>query len=395
MGRKQMDLKEALLNLQSRIEKYQGSGQTADMTETETRRLLVDPLVQALGWDTEKLECVRQGWRGAKSAGDQREADYALFVEGQKKPAVLVEAKRFRTVLDRGQPLTQTLTYAFLNGVEWCVLTNGRSVTVYDAFSRDSVKDRLLFEAIELDRLDSAEGVSSDRAAALLAMFTPEGLRANRPADFRESHRLKADVVSCVEEMLRKPSPPLVKLVAKALEDRYGLPQIGDCLKGLRLLRGDTQLPLRRGRHKATPEPDRVIKRRARRGSKQAERLEHWAKLDTIICPAREGGFKEEFLARKRWFAIRINPDRIPYIKYIAVYRTRPVAAITHYGKVEAIEPWENSGKYIVKLKYRAKEIGPIPGSRSKKGAKGVQAPRFTSFEALSSAKTLDDCVAE
>lgn len=388
-----MDLRGALLDLQARIQKYCQSGQAADMTETETRRLLVDPLIHALGWDTERLECVRQGWRGAKSAGDQREADYALFLEDRKKPAVLVEAKRFRIVLERGKPLTQTLTYAFLNGVEWCVLTNGRCVAVYDAFSRDPVKDRLLFQPIEFDRLDTPEGIPSDRAAELLAMFTPEGLRANRPAEFRESHRLKGDVFSCLQEMLRETSPPLVKLVAKALEDRYDVAQVGDCLAGLRLLQGDTQLPGRRTRRRGAGEPGRAVKDRAPRGTKKAERLERWARLDTIICPAREDGFREEFLGRKRWFAIRINPARIPHIKYIAMYRRHPVSAITHYGKVESIEPWEDSGKYIVKLKYRAKKIAPIPGYRSK--GSGVQSPRFTTFAALSSAKTLGDCDVE
>lgn len=390
-----MSIAEALLKLKARIHKYSESSQTVDMTETETRRLLVDPLIQALEWETEKLECVRQGWRGAKSAGDQREADYALFPEGQKKPAVLVEAKRFRTVLDRGQALTQTLTYAFLNGVEWCVLTNGRSVAVYDAFSRDSVKDRLLFDTINLDLLDGEGGISTDRAAALLEMFTPEGLRANRPREFRESRRLKADVLSCVEEMFREPSAPLVKLVGKALDDRYDLTQIGSCIKGLQLLHEDAQPPLGGRRRKPANETGQKPKGGTPRGSKRDDRLERWAKLDTIICPAREKGFKEDFLGRKRWFAIRINPGRIPYIKYIAVYRTRPVAAITHYGKVESIEPWEKSGKYIVKLRFRAKEIGPISGSRSKKRRSGVQGPCFTSFKALSSAKTLDDCALE
>lgn len=57
--------------------------------------------------------------------------------------------------------------------------------------------------------------------------------------------------------------------------------------------------------------------------------------LDTIVVPAREDGFNEEFLKNNRWFAIRISSAMIDKIKYIAAYQVAPVSGITHIAEVD------------------------------------------------------------
>lgn len=54
--------------------------------------------------------------------------------------------------------------------------------------------------------------------------------------------------------------------------------------------------------------------------------------IDTVVVPAREGGFKEVFLGQDRWYAVRIHPSMISQLKYVAVYRKAPLSAITHYA---------------------------------------------------------------
>ena len=66
--------------------------------------------------------------------------------------------------------------------------------------------------------------------------------------------------------------------------------------------------------------------------------------IDTIVCPAQKEGFNDVFLRENRWFKIRINPERIPKIKYIAMYESKPIAAITYVGKVKEIKPYKNKG---------------------------------------------------
>jgi len=114
------------------------------------------------------------------------------------------------------------------------------------------------------------------------------------------------------------------------------------------------------------------------------------AEFDTIVVPAREDGFQETFLGENRWYAIRIHGSMIPQIKYIAAYRVAPVSAITHWALVKNIEPWEDTGKFVVNFAEAPKEIGPIPLVPKSK-VKALQNARYTSFDRLRAAKSLDE----
>lgn len=112
--------------------------------------------------------------------------------------------------------------------------------------------------------------------------------------------------------------------------------------------------------------------------------------IDTIVVPANEEGFKEVFLKQKCWYQIRISNAMIERIKYIAGYQTAPISAITYFAEVARIEKYRNTGKYIVYFKNRARKIGPVKLSNKDKGL-APQAPRYTSFRRLKSAKTIGD----
>lgn len=114
------------------------------------------------------------------------------------------------------------------------------------------------------------------------------------------------------------------------------------------------------------------------------------SELDTIVVPAREEGFQEVFIGENRWYEIRIHASMIPQIKYIAGYRVSPVSAITHWALVKSIEPWEDTGKYVVNFVDAAQEIGPIP-LVPKSRVKALQSARYTSFDRLRSGKNLDE----
>lgn len=112
--------------------------------------------------------------------------------------------------------------------------------------------------------------------------------------------------------------------------------------------------------------------------------------FDTIVVPAREDGFKETFLGENKWYAIRIHASMIPQIKYIAAYQVAPVSAITHWALVKSIEPWEDTGKFVVNFAEPARGLGPIPlVPRSR--VKALQNARYTSFDRLQKAKSLDE----
>jgi hypothetical protein len=115
--------------------------------------------------------------------------------------------------------------------------------------------------------------------------------------------------------------------------------------------------------------------------------------IDTVVVPAREDGFKETFLGENRWYQVRIHPSMRPQIKYIAVYQVSPISSITYIAPVKSIEPWKDTGKFVLNLAEPAKPIGPIKLKQKEDGGrvKALQNLRYTTRERLGKAKTLDE----
>ena len=115
--------------------------------------------------------------------------------------------------------------------------------------------------------------------------------------------------------------------------------------------------------------------------------------IDTIVVPARKDGFQETFIGENCWYAVRIHGTVRPQIKYIAAYQIAPISAITHVAPVKAIEPYRDTSKYVLYFAEPAKPIGPLP---LVKGGivRAPQASRYTTYEKLLKAKTMDDVFA-
>jgi hypothetical protein len=116
--------------------------------------------------------------------------------------------------------------------------------------------------------------------------------------------------------------------------------------------------------------------------------------IDTIIVPAKLDGFEDCFMAQNRWYAVRINGSVRPQIRYIAGYQVAPVQAITHFARVKSIEPWEDTGKFVLNFEERAQPVGPIPLVKGGR-VKAPQSIRYTTHERLLKAKNLDELFSE
>lgn len=111
--------------------------------------------------------------------------------------------------------------------------------------------------------------------------------------------------------------------------------------------------------------------------------------FDTVVCAAFEDGFKHAYLENNAWWEIRLSQKARENLKYLAIYEKAPVAHISHYAEIERIEPYKETGKYILYLKNK-KTVKPIKLGRDKKG-EAPQAPRYTTLSKLLSAKTVGE----
>lgn len=77
--------------------------------EADTRYVLIDPLLRALGWETENSESVCPEYFLGQGS-----ADYAIF--DKKKPLVFIEAK----------PLCQSLQQGIVQSINYCLQAGRR-----------------------------------------------------------------------------------------------------------------------------------------------------------------------------------------------------------------------------------------------------------------------------
>ena len=132
------------------------------LTESDTIRVLVLPVLEALGWDLQDVEEVRSEYRHASA---DNPVDYALFLHGT--PTLFVEAKALGVSLGDRKPLLQTLNYANAAGVDWCVLTNGAEWRV------DRGVERILDTITEVDAFMARIDGNPDPGAAHPAPADP------------------------------------------------------------------------------------------------------------------------------------------------------------------------------------------------------------------------------
>ena len=128
--------------------------------ETRTRMALIDPLLDALGWDTDDPSIVipeykvSDGW-----------ADYALL-RPDGRPAAVIEAKKLGTVLD-AKSRRQMLNYANESGIEYAGLTDGNNWELYKVFQPGPLEKRQILKvSIASDR-------AHESALRLLVLWRP------------------------------------------------------------------------------------------------------------------------------------------------------------------------------------------------------------------------------
>lgn len=112
--------------------------------------------------------------------------------------------------------------------------------------------------------------------------------------------------------------------------------------------------------------------------------------FDTVIFPGHNDGFEETFLGEDCWYPVRILEEKIPKLKYVAVYRAAPISAITHYAKIGSFERFEDTKKRIIYFEGNAIEL-PKPVKLGDSEAASMRSPRYTTLDKLLSSMEVKD----
>ena len=146
------------------VQEYAG----LNLSESDTRAYLVDPLLRLLGFaDVKHLR------REVTVPATKEFLDYELLVDGQ--PAVIVEAKAVRHSLS-DRHAAQCVQYASVLGVRWCLITNGLAWALYDAHATGPLREKRVAEV----RLDGDE-TAAEEAWAVLSAFSRHALAQSNP----------------------------------------------------------------------------------------------------------------------------------------------------------------------------------------------------------------------
>jgi len=116
-------LSETLAEVRRRIQQ----SSRRHLNEQNTKATLIEPVLQALGWNVEDIEEVQREFRLKKR---DKPVDYGLLV--LRTPRLFLEAKALGENLDDRRWANQIMGYASVAGVEWIVLTDGNEYRIYN-----------------------------------------------------------------------------------------------------------------------------------------------------------------------------------------------------------------------------------------------------------------------
>lgn len=221
----------------ARIRKFQ----ERNLGEQNTKASLIEPILEALGWDIRDPDEVHREFKPTSRDGP---VAYALLLF--RKPRLFAEAKGLGENLVDRKWISQVLLYATVAGVEWCVLTDGDEYSFYKPTAAVDAEKKLFC------RIKLSENPSDETGKAL-------GLIENLLDVLWNAYFVDWRVKQVLQEMLASPDKGLVRLIRRKLSQLN--PK--DIVESLRRpdfrINSPTPFPIRR---KGMPRPSRRKQKR-------------------------------------------------------------------------------------------------------------------------------------
>jgi hypothetical protein len=210
---------DAIKVVTDRLGKFRGRA----LGEENTKASLIDPVIEALGWDTRDPDEV---YREFKPTPKDCPVDYALTLHGTPRlPRLLVEAKGYGESLADRRWIGQILGYATVAGVVWCVLTDGDEYRFYNATAAVDAEEKI-FCRIKLSEAPPEE------AARTLSLISRSNMEENFLDLLWKSHFVDRRVKAALTDALSVPDKGTVRLVRKRVPE-LGPKEIVESLRRL------------------------------------------------------------------------------------------------------------------------------------------------------------------
>lgn len=290
-----------IVQLAEKVRRFKSQGEDSTLSEQDTKRVLLEPLLEIIGWDVLDPAQVR-----SEDRPTERPVDYALKILGE--PVVLVECKRLANTLDSRKDLEQALAYAAAAGVTWSVLTNGCLFRIYNSLAPEKAENKLLAK-VDLSTVGLTDGLSPGAAMQTLELISPQSIETGRIDEAWEERYTGTKIREVVRELWSKPDAGLVNLVRQRMKKRdrtLSKKEIAQWLGTLDIKVGSTFIPSLENKEKEVkPEPTGPTPRptRIRLGAygddleysyeiliKTAEWLIRQGKLTAADCPFSTAG---------------------------------------------------------------------------------------------------------
>ena len=198
------NLHQVLAQVRKRIDQNRGK---RSMNEQNTKATLVEPVLRALGWDTEDVEEVAREYKRKRA---DKPVDYALLE--LRTPRLFVEAKALGMHLDDRKWASQIMGYASVAGVEWIVLTDGDEYRIYNSHATVAVEEKI-FRTIRI----TDEGSLAEETLGLLSK---EQMSENRIKVLWKVQFVDRKVKAAVEDLFGPEiDSSLVRLVKKRIQN--------------------------------------------------------------------------------------------------------------------------------------------------------------------------------
>jgi hypothetical protein len=190
-------LLEAIKDVVGKIRKYQ----ERTLGEQNTKASLIDPVLEALGWDVRDPDEVHREY---KPTSKDSPVDYALTI--LRKPRLFVEAKGLGETLTDRKWIAQVLGYATVAGVEWCVLTDGDEYRLYNATAAVDAEEKL-FCSVRLTADEIGDVTNT------LTLISRANMEENILDVLWSAHFVDRRVKQAVQEMFATVDRSLVRII--------------------------------------------------------------------------------------------------------------------------------------------------------------------------------------